>query len=174
MSNSTLKILPALMVAITAALVAQPAFGDGNAFHDFLITENSSSSLSVTYDGSPLTVSRPSLDNWTFALPTGFLSVPLAQSWQWTEPDNSNLVNLVNFGSDVTRAGFVQSDFSLNTQLPTNVDGASVLVGTDGGVDVFASFTDLGDTAAVPDTGTTFSLFGLSLMGLAYLRRKLC
>jgi hypothetical protein len=26
----------------------------------------------------------------------------------------------------------------------------------------------------VPDTGTTFSLLGLSLMGLAFLRRKLC
>jgi hypothetical protein len=28
--------------------------------------------------------------------------------------------------------------------------------------------------AGVPETGTTFSLFGLSLMGLGFLRRKLC
>jgi len=28
-------------------------------------------------------------------------------------------------------------------------------------------------TISVPDTGTTLSLFGLSLMGLAFLRRKI-
>jgi VPDSG-CTERM motif len=173
MSKSTLKILPVLMVVITAAWVTQPVFGDGSGFHDFVITENSSASLTATYDGSPLTVLQvPGFpDEWTFALPTGFLSTVGLQ--QWTEPENSNLVNAVSFGTAMTRAGSVQSDFSLNTQFPINADGASVLVGTDGGVDVFASFTDNGDTATVPDTGTTFSLLGLSLMGLGFLRRKI-
>jgi hypothetical protein len=170
MSNPTLKLLATLMVAITA-LVAQPVFG-GIATHQFDITENSSTSLTVLYDGNPLTVS-PGTDFWTFFLPTGFLSTVGSQ--QWTEPENSNLVNLVDFGTAITRAGTVQSDFSLLTQLPSNADGASVLVGTDGGIDVFAKFTDLaGPSEAVPDTGTTASLFGLSLTGLAFLRRKLC
>src|ERR1700693_724582 len=40
------------------------------------------------------------------------------------------------------------------------------------GIDV--TFHDNGDTAAVPDTGTTGSLFGLSLAGLAFLRRNVC
>ena len=34
-------------------------------------------------------------------------------------------------------------------------------------------FIDKGDVATAPDTGTTASLFGLSLTGLAFLRRKL-
>ena len=36
------------------------------------------------------------------------------------------------------------------------------------------SFQLYGSAAATPDTGTTGSLLGLSLMGLAFLRRKLC
>jgi len=36
------------------------------------------------------------------------------------------------------------------------------------------TFNDNGDTVAVPDTGTTASLLGLSFMGLAFVRRKLC
>ena len=69
MLKSTLKILPALMVAITAAWVTQPAFGDGSGFHDFVITENSSASLTATYDGSPLTVNLTSPDHWNFVTP---------------------------------------------------------------------------------------------------------
>jgi hypothetical protein len=173
MSKCTLKILPALMVAITAAWVTQPAFGQAPAPspHEFVLTENSSTSLAATYDGSTLTVTPVGVDTWSFFLPTGFLS--LGGSWQWTEPDNSTLVNLVSFGSDITRAAFIQSDLSLSTQFPVNADGASVQVGTDGGVAVFATFHDLGDAATVPDTGTTFSLLGLSLMGLGFLRRKI-
>jgi hypothetical protein len=39
---------------------------------------------------------------------------------------------------------------------------------------VYGVFNDLGDTrATVPDTGTTASLLGFSLTGLAFLRRKL-
>jgi hypothetical protein len=35
------------------------------------------------------------------------------------------------------------------------------------------TFFDKGDVTTAPDTGTTGSLLGLSLMGLAFLRRKL-
>jgi VPDSG-CTERM motif len=43
------------------------------------------------------------------------------------------------------------------------------------GVPIDVTFNDNGDTArGVPDTGPTGSLFGLSLMGLALLRRRLC
>jgi hypothetical protein len=38
----------------------------------------------------------------------------------------------------------------------------------------FSNFSLQGTTVSVPDTGTTGFLFGLSLMGLAFLRRKLC
>ena len=165
--------LPALTIAIIAAWVTQPVFGGllpAPTPHELVITENSSTSLTVTYDGSPLIVSFDSSDLWHFSMPRAFLS--LGQP-QWTEPDPSNLVNYVDFTSNVE--AIVHSDILPNSFFSTNADGASVGVGTilTDGLQVFATFHDLGD-AAVPDTGTTFSLFGLSLMGLGFLRRKLC
>jgi VPDSG-CTERM motif len=172
MSKSTLKILPALMVAITAALVTQPAFGVA-IVNNIVITENSNSStgLTVTYNGSPVTVSFTSSDNWFFSMPGGFLSQGQPQ---WTEPVTSNLVNYVDFTTNVE--AIVHSDILPNGLFnPPAADGAPVQVGTVQGVPVIATFNDLGDTAAtVPDTGTTGSLLGLSLMGLALLRRKVC
>ena len=44
---------------------------------------------------------------------------------------------------------------------------------TSDGVAIDVTFNDHGDTARVPDTGTTGSFLGLSLMGLAFLRRKI-
>jgi len=133
------KIILLLAVAITAALVTQTA--SAGAVHSFVITENSSTSLTVTYDGSPLTVAFRGSETWTFLLPTGFLSNDFGEVLQWTEPENSNLANSVIFGSDITRAGFVQSDQSILNQFP-NADGTSIEVGTDGGVPVFATFND--------------------------------
>ena len=176
MSNSSLKILAALMVAITAAWATQPVFG--GAVHQFVLTENSPTSLAVTYDGSPLTVNFVSPDAWTFFLPTDFVDTSVGFGQAWTEPDNSNFVNFVTFGSDITRAGFVRSDFPSDQLAGTGIspiaDGASVQVGTAGGVAVFATFSDKATSSeGVPDTGTTCSLLSLSLVSLAFLRRKL-
>jgi hypothetical protein len=172
MCNLALKLLAPLVITVTA-LLAPPVFAGPLAAHEFIFTETSSSSLSVFYDGSPLGVDQPPgfPDLWNFALPTGFLST--VGTPQWAEPENSNLVNAVSFGSAITRQGIVQSDFSLSTQLPVNANGARIQVGTDGGIPVFATFNDNGDAATVPETGTTASLFGLSLAGLAFLRRNI-
>jgi VPDSG-CTERM motif len=163
--------LALLAIAITGTWVTQPAYGA--AIHQIVITEKSSTSLTATFDGSPLTVTPTpgSPDNWSFSLPGGFLS--LGQP-QWTEPENSKLVNYVDF--TLNTAAIVHSDILPNSFFSTNANGASVRVGTDllDGTAVFATFHDRGDTAAVPDTGTTGSLLGLSLMGLAFFRRKLC
>ena len=174
MSKSVLKTLRALMVATTALWGTQTAFGGPIQPHFFDITENSSTSLTVTYDGSPLTVTPSGPDSWSFLLPTGFLANSFGTNYQWIEPGNPALVNSVGFGSNITRAGFVQSDLPLSTQPPPVADGAPVLVGTDGGVSAFAKFHDLGDSAAVPDSGASLSLFGVSLLGLGFLRRRLC
>ena len=176
MSISTLKILPALMLAITAAWATRPVFG--GAVHQFVLTENSSTSFSVTYDGVPLTVNPLSSDSWTFILPAGFVNTSVGGNQAWTEPENSNLVNLVGFGTDITRAAFITSDLTIDP-LPGGVspiaDGTSVQVGTVGGVAVFATFNDeAAASEAVPDPGTTCSLLALSLIGLAFLRRNLC
>jgi VPDSG-CTERM motif len=167
MSTSTLKTLLALMVMITAVWVTNTVSGAFVVDHQLVFTENSSSSLTATYDASPLTVTPTpgSPDQWTFSLPVGF--VDLTTFVLWTEPDNSNLVNSVGFSN-----GTVFSDVT-NPGGPALTNGTPVQVGSDGGVAVFATFNDVGDVATVPDTGTSFSLFGLSLMGLAFLRRKI-
>src|SRR5437879_4582313 len=158
MSSSTLRILPALMVAITAAWGTQPVFG--GAVHQFVLTENSSTNLSVIYDGSPLTVNFVSSDSWNFILPAGFVNTLAGFIQAWTEPRNSNLLNLVNFGTEITRAASITSDLTIDSLPGSGVspvpDGASVQVGTVGGVAVFATFNDKAAASeAVPDTGTT-------------------
>jgi len=173
MSKSILKILSAaLMVAITALWGTQAAFGGEIPVHSFDITENSSTSLTVTYDGSPLTVTRIGSDAWGFFLPDGFLASSFGTDYQWIEPGSPGFVNVVTFGTDFTRAGTIRSDFPLSTA-PAVADGTLFLVGTDGEDFVSATFHDRGDAATVPDTGTTFSLLSVSLVGFAFLKRKL-
>ena len=156
------KIILVLVVAITAALGIQPA--SAGAIHSFVITEVSSTSLTVTYDGSPLTVTFHSSESWTFLLPAGFLSNDVGGLLQWTEPENSNLANQVSFGSEITRGGFVVSDQSILNQFPINADGTSVEVGTDGGVPVLATFNDnASGSETAPDTASTLSLLFLAL-----------
>src|SRR5438045_2522836 len=143
MSKSTLKVLPALMVAITAASATQPVFG--GAIHLISITENSPTSLAATYDGSPLTVNfDPGFpDQCLIVLPQTFTLGVDAE--QWIEPENSGLVNLLAFNPSVRGIPpsiAVISDTSLNNQIPVNADGATIQVGTDGGIAVFAHFTD--------------------------------
>lgn len=170
MSKSTLKILPALMVAITA-LMAQPVFG-GAITHELIFTENSSTSLTVTFDGSTsgITVTPSVTDTWLVTLP----STVTGGNAFWTEPDNSNLFNFVS--SNTTSQLLVRSDSEPNSGTGPLANGTSTSFGVYGadGAAIQAVFNDLGDVATIPDTGTTASLFGLSLTGLAFLRRKLC
>lgn len=157
------------MVAITAICLTQPVWAGVGPTHQLVFTETSSTDLTVTYDLSPLTVTPTpgSPDQWTFSLPAGF--VDAATIVLWTEPDNSNLVNSVGFSN-----GTVFSDIT-NPGGPALTNGTLFgEVGTVNGEIVSATFFDNGDVATVPDTGTTFSLLGLSFAGLAFLRRKLC
>src|SRR5438477_8058260 len=140
MSNSSLKILAALMVAITAAGATQPVFG--GAVHQFVLTEDSPTSLTVTYDGSPLTVNPVSSDSWNFNLPAGFVNTSVGGGQAWTEPENSNLVNFVTFGGEVANLAFITSDSLAGRGVSPIADGTSVQVGTVGGVAVFATFSD--------------------------------
>ena len=96
MSNPTLKILPTLIVAITAAWVTQPVFGLA-VNNQLVITEKSSTSLTAFYNGSQLVVnSDPSFaDQWLIILPPSFV-LGIAEE-QWIEPENSGLVNLLAF-----------------------------------------------------------------------------
>ncbi len=173
MSNSTLKILPALIVTITAAWVAQPVFG--SIEHQIVLTENSPVSLSATFDGSAsgITVLNTAPDQWTVELSLGITGTPQAQ---WIEPENSGLVNLVQNTSPSNGVVHVVSDTSPLPGLASSVDGSSVPFGSDAsdGVAIVAVYHDKAATSEVPEPGTTTCLiFGLSL-GLVFVRRRLC
>src|SRR5205814_2384817 len=131
--------LAALMVAITAAWANQPVFG--GAVHQFVLTENSSTSLTVTYDGLALAVKPLSSDRWAFPLPTAFVDTSVGFGQAWTELEDSKLVNFVTFGTEMTRGAFISSDLTTDRLAGTGVspiaDGTSVVVGTVGGVAVF-------------------------------------
>ena len=175
MSKSTLKILPTLIVAITAALVTQPVFGAPD--HQLVFTENSSTDLSVTYDGSKtgITVTNLGADHWSVSLPSN-LTFTTGPGFEWLEPElgaNGGPTNFVTFASS-SASVFSETGDSIIT--PNEDESTVTNVGVDSRdqLPISATFDDDGDVATVPDTGTTFSLFGLSLMGLAFLRRKLC
>ena len=166
--------MKSLALTIAASvIVSQVAFGQG---HQFVITETSSTSLTVTYDGTPLTVSPVpgTTDQWSFILTPGFRST---EQYQWAEPENSLFVNLVSFfATDVTHQAFVSSDANLLPALSPHMDGDSIKVGTDGGIDVFAMFTDNaarseGSAPGVPDSGSTFGLLLLSFGALIGVSR---
>jgi VPDSG-CTERM motif len=72
--------------------------------------------------------------------------------------------------SDGVLFGNTAGIFGDNIVILNPATGAENLIGSTGITKVSdLAFRD----ATVPDTGTTFSLFGLSLMGLGFLRRKL-
>ena len=178
MSKSTLKILPALIIAITAALVTQPM--RAGTIDTLVITENSSTSLTALLNGTTsLNVTFNSADNWTIDL--AGVGVKEGQQF-WQEPETAERIfNFVT--TDLGGPGGQQPN--LNVLFVTSEQGCPSCAGVaDGTADttnfalngnpLFVTFFDKGDVATVPDTGTTFSLFGVSLMGLGFLRRKLC
>ena len=114
-------------------------------------------------------------DSWNFTLPAGFVNTSVEGGQAWTEPENSTLMNFVTFGGEVANLAFITSDLLAGSGVSPIADGTSVEVGTVGGVVVFATFNDKAAASeGVPDTGTTCSLLALSLIGLPFLRRKLC
>ena len=165
-TNPSLKIfklstLAPLAIAITAALIAQPVF----AVHQFVMIEDSSTSLTATNDGSPLTVTFVESDHWTI---TGF---PLLVVFNpglllWTEPENSDLFN--SFGN-----GVVFSDSPGENGVPNGTTINNVGEDLSDFQSISATFFDRGDVAGVPDVGSTLPLLGCALLGLVSLRRKL-
>ncbi len=106
-------------------------------------------------------------DNWSVALAGVFGAGQI-----WMEPDAAGFVNFVQFSSLSPNQLNVLSDFEHSGGLADGMPDTSSFKLNGGALSV--TFFDKGDVATVPDTGTTLSLFGLSLTGLAFLRRKLC
>jgi hypothetical protein len=185
---SKLPTLALLAIAIAAALVTHPVCADG-IVNNLVITENSPTSLTVTYNGS--TSGTPNNfvpDGWGLNFPFS-VSFPIGVSTEWFEPENSGMVN--DF-TGATHLAEVLSDvppiFPFGP--PAVPNGTTVdNVGTDtsNGGTINVTFFDNAATAEqrVPDTGSTFGLLFLSLTGLLgatrlrslhlalYLRRRI-
>jgi hypothetical protein len=200
MSNSTLKILPALIVAITAFSSAPQA-----------------SAVPVTFSGgsgTPLTITLSEPVTYQITLAAPMDSAPFFALQDVTNSESGigqfglsgNVAFSINSGSHQSAlspsgagglmqlVAFGAQDVYLSGPLPgVNVNDTVIIsAGTmttltpfsdpppaDGDFNTFIADTNGNRisnliTATVPDTGTTLSLFGLSLMGLAFLRRKLC
>jgi hypothetical protein len=177
MPNPTLKILPALMVAITAAWVTQPVFGGLITTNEIVITENSSTSLIVTYNGSTSGVTvnflghTPVGDGWkvTFPSTVSFTSVDnTGVIALWVEPKDSSQVN-AGFFHPSSNVAFFFSDDSVDTNPTAVPNGTTVTdIGTDtsNGGSISATFNDNGDVARAPDAGSTIGLLFLALTAL--------
>ena len=170
MSNSTLKILLALVVAITAALITQPM--RAGVINTLVLTETSSTSLTALLNGITfLTVTPNGEDNWIVNL-AGVSGGTKGDHQYWAEPDAAGFVNLVQSQNTSNRLTIGSDIGPGQSGLPDGTFDTTHF--TLNGNPLYVTFFDKGDVATTPDAGTTVSLFGLSLTGLAFLRRKLC
>jgi hypothetical protein len=157
--------LALLAITIAAALVTQPM--RATAIDTLVITEFSSTSLTATLNNNPLSVSNNGADNWIISLAGINSSLQL-----WTEPGAAGVFNLVE-GQSRPNTIIVTSEFiTTGSGLADGTPDTTTF--TLNGSPLSVTFFDKGDVAAAPDTGMTASLFGLSLAGLAFFRRKLC
>jgi hypothetical protein len=112
-------------------------------------------------------VSNNGADNWIISLAGINSSLQL-----WTEPGAAGVFNLVE-GQSRPNVIIVTSEFiTTGSGLADGTPDTTTFTLNGGALSV--TFVDKGDVAAAPDTGMTASLFGLSLAGLAFFRRKLC
>jgi hypothetical protein len=140
------------------------------ATHDVVLTENSSTDLSVTSD-LPVSVSKGQ-DQWTVTFADTFIFGGFDLFWE-ENPISDVLGNVVE-GAGTNQLS-VFSDVATG-QSPAGEPNGSIQSksATDSGNPVTVNFTfnDLGDAAsAVPDTGSTLSLLFLPVLALLAARR---
>ena len=140
--------------------------------HDIVLTENSSTDLSVTFDGSPvMTVSNTAQDRWTVTFPDTFIFGAYTLHWD-ENPSSLVLGNIVDVSG--TNELSVFSDIITGQTPEPNGFTFTNQSAFDSGnrVNVNFTFNDLGDgSSSVPDTGSTLGLFIVSLIALLAARR---
>ena len=169
-------------VTATAVCILMPAFRTLSVPHELQITENSSTSLTVSWDGGAITPTLIAGDHWQFTLPvlvhlgSGEGSFGSPTGGAIAEPGGGSLgpwnnvftsttltvpyVNLV----DVTSDSATTSAFGVT--IPDNV---ATLVGSDAaGNPIDLTFHDAGDGSGntVPDHGSTVVLTLISWVAL--------
>ena len=156
------------VTVLTGTLVyAGTAYGQAE---QLILTESSSTSLTATLDGAPLTVLNPSPDHWL----VGLQGVTGAAAF--AEPESSTEANLV-MGDPST--AFV--DMTVVSDDPiagvaffpngeTNLTAFHLVTGAP--LDV--TFNDLGDgRTSIPDTASTLGILGVSVAAMLGLRRRI-
>jgi len=155
---------------VTAALATRSVFAQVPT-HNIVLTENSSTSLTATYDGSTtgVTVTLQAPDQWLVTFPTTVSFGSAGRNVDWIEPGNSSLGNAVSFFPEVSNVLGVSSDTGVTPSFSPTPDGSIVSnVGSDSrGGSISATFDDDGDARAVPEAGSTFGLLLLGLIGLS-------
>jgi hypothetical protein len=172
----------ALTIAITAAFATQSAYAGLITTYTLTLTENSATSLSLSYTGpggsSAFSITNTNPDLWTIQILSQTVSLDNFEK-DWAEPEDptQSFVNVVSHSTALNNVFFVASDlnivFDSNGATPVNPNNSSVLVGNDGIPEIFMVFNDLAATseaASVPETGFTLGLFAFALVGLFGIR----
>ena len=162
--RSKLRTLAFLGIAIIVAASTQPLFA---VPLDLQITENSSTSLSATLDGSAVTVQNTGPDRWTLTFADTFVFATFDAPW--VEPDGSP--SLGNFVSGTgTNQLFVLSDVPVGDDTPDGTTQTQFVFISGTETEINITFHDHGDGATVPDTGATFGLLFLAMIAVAGAR----
>jgi hypothetical protein len=166
------KLFKPIAILSLALFAMAPSLSAQTATHDIVLTENSSTDLSVTFDKSPVMVSNTGQDQWTVTFADTFIFG--GDSFFWEEnPISPNLGNIVNESG--TNELFVFSDV-ITGRSPAGDPNGSTLSGSasDSGNPVTVNFTfnDHGDgSSSVPDTGSTLGLLLVPVVALLAARR---
>lgn len=159
------SVLAPLGVAVVAALVTQPM--RATTINTLVITKNSSTSLTAILNGTtPLSVSPHGADSWTIAMPAG---VGGLGHQSWAEPDAAGIFVTIDpaFPNQLDVFSGHSGAGGLPHLAPDNVNF------TLSGNPLTVTFFDKSDAPKAPDTGSTAFLLGFSLVGLAFLHRKM-
>jgi hypothetical protein len=189
-TNLSVRMFKLSALLALAIVLAQPVFATP-MLNQLVITENSPTDLSATYNGVPLTVTPlfPGVaDAWFFSPPSGvivdFRNIPPLETVHllgFVEPDDPALANLVfvdddgrvHVSSDVPFAPLL-NDFGDSFKLVS--DGTIVgPLGFDRNNRIPVELTlhdNAGSSESVPDNSSTFTLLGAASTALFCARQR--
>jgi len=166
------KTVLSLALSIAAVVLTQPLFAGVIPAHDIRITENSSTSLSATFDLAPVTVQNTASDRWTLTFSNTFTFGSFVLDL-WAEPEDNTMTMANSVEGTGTNQLFIRSDIlSGHTTVPDGTQFVENLSISGSQTSVGIRFFDNGDGARVPDSGSTSGLLFLTLITLVAVSRR--